>query len=153
MTMRRELTAQPYPAWTVWSGMVALIVFSAQTALIVWLGVRTVLSASGDVTGGLLIVLVGASGWTLLLFAMRFLLRMRYAVSTSWKLAWLSSLGAIAALVVWMLINSMLAATPGQSAPVGMALSVVIYWAPIVGVAGWVIGVIVERSRRQNRFG
>ena len=150
--MKRELTAQPYPAWTVWAGMAALIVFSAQTALIAWLGIRTVLSASGDATGGMLIALVGAAGWTLLLFAMRFLLRMRYAVPTSWKLAWLSALGAIAALVVWMLINLMLAATPEQSAPVGMALSVMIYWVPIVGVAGWVIGVIAERSRRQNRF-
>jgi len=150
MTMRRELVAQPYPTWTVWSGMVALIVFSAQAALLVWLGVQTALSPSGDVTGGLLVALVGVALWVLLLFAMRYLLRMRYEARTSWKLAWLSSLGAVAALVVWMLINLMLTE---QSASVGMALSVVIYWAPIVGIAGWVIGTIIERSRRQNHLG
>ena len=148
--MRRELVAQPYPTWTVWSGMVALIVFSAQAALLVWLGVQTALSPSGDVTGGLLVALVGVALWVLLLFAMRYLLRMRYEARTSWKLAWLSSLGAVAALVVWMLINLMLTE---QSASVGMALSVVIYWAPIVGIAGWVIGTIIERSRRQNHLG
>jgi len=151
--MRRELAAQPYPTWTVWSGMVALIVFSAQAALLVWMGIQTALSPSGDVTGGLLVVLVGVALWTLLLFAMRYLLRTRYDVPTSWKLAWLSSLGAVVALVVWMLITLMPTATPEQSTSVGMVLSAVIYWAPILGIAGWVIGTIIERSRRQNHPG